>query len=144
MTERIQRFVYDDVRMFMLAAQGLAPLRRLLSRLGGLLPARRAAFAAAEAIARSGPGATRGTGSPSGALGIRDVDLERATLEGLAVELGNRRFGLGLRGHLHEPESPRLARIPVGDDCGRLDGPVLGEEGAQALGGCGIGQTTYV
>jgi len=30
MTERIQRFVYDDVRMFMLAAQGLAPLRRLL------------------------------------------------------------------------------------------------------------------
>src|SRR3989304_3997631 len=114
----------------------------VVGRLVGRLPANRATLTVAEAATR--PEATTATPADALRLRIRHVDLQLATLEGLTVQLRDRRLGLSLRGHLHEAEPPRTARESIGDHRGGHDRAALGEIIPKALGGCGIGQTTDV
>src|SRR3989441_2675190 len=67
------------------------------------------------------------------ARGLGDLDLQRAPVEFLAVELLDGRIGLLGRRHLHEAESARAPGVTVHDDRGRLDGADLGEDLAQPL-----------
>src|SRR5262249_30991165 len=83
---------------------------------------------AAPAVATTAAAAfTRGT-----RLGL--VDRQGAALERGPVERLDRRRGLAVVGHFDEPEAPRAARLPVGDDLGLRHRPVLLEQTQQVVG----------
>src|SRR5436309_368776 len=89
--------------------RGAAPPR-------GGLPARRARRPAA----RWAPHAPIPAATAARTLWVRDLDLDRATVEALAVEHADGFLGVLVGGHLDEPEPPRLPGVPIRDDRGRL------------------------
>ena len=66
-------------------------------------------------------------------LRLRLVDDERTPLHLVLVELGDGLLGLGVGGHLDEPESARPAGGHVAHDAHVLDSPHLREERRQIL-----------
>src|SRR5439155_18240505 len=97
------------------------------------------ATAAAASVAET---ATATASAPSGARGTGDLDLQRPTVQVLAVELLDG-LGRGLgRRHLDEAESPRLSGVAVHHHRRRLDRPGLSEHLAQSVGGRREGQTS--
>src|SRR5215471_15985769 len=78
------------------------------------------------------------------ALRVGELDLDRATIESLAVERADGLLGFLVGRHLHEAEPSRLPRVPVGDDRGGLHRPALDEMLAQGLGCSRIRETAHI
>src|SRR4051794_8518440 len=126
------------------ATDVLRGLTGLLSvRASRALPAPAPTPPAAAAAATPAPPATAApaeaaaTASPSAAAtravlaGPGLVHGELAAVELLAVQGVDRRRGLTLVAHLHEPEAAGAAGVAVGGQLGRLDGAVLLEQSPQ-------------
>src|SRR5947209_5341436 len=88
-----------------------------------------AAAAVAAAASASATAAAVATAAAAAAVFARAgfVDGQGAAVVLLAVERRDGGVGLGVIGHLHEPEALALAGVPVVDDLGGNHLPVLSE-----------------
>jgi hypothetical protein len=72
------------------------------------------------------------------------VNVERAAIYFLAVELRDRCFAFFFRRHFDETESARAACFTIFDDVSRLNGPGLAEQLFEILIACIEGKVSYV
>src|SRR5262245_13754343 len=98
--------------------------------------------------ARSSPSATHARPAAATAtpcpLRVGKLNLDRTTIESLAVVHADGLLGFLVGRHLDETEPSRLPRVTVGDDRGRLHRPTLGKMLAQGLGGSRVRETAHV
>src|SRR5262245_50689817 len=82
----------------------------------------------ATAVPAAAPAAVPATRAGAFLLRPGLVDRQRPAVDHLAVHPGDRGLGLPVGAHLDKPEPLRPAGVPVGDQLGRLDSPVGGEQ----------------
>jgi hypothetical protein len=95
-----------------------------------------AATTATAAVATTAAAATAAAATATALALLCDIDAERATLEVLAIELGERLLGAFGRRHLDEAEATRLTAHAIDHDVDRDNLTALGEARVeQVLGG---------
>src|SRR5262249_54687080 len=102
------------------------------------------ATSATAAAAKTTTAATAAKTAGARLLRPRFIDGEGPALEILAIERGNRLFGLFVRRHFNEAEAFRAPAVPIRDQAAGIDRAVLAKKIAQRAFGYREGKIPYV